>query len=384
MLSAPIPDVLAESLPPDAPPFALAYSGGGDSLSLLSWLRDHPGLKAVLHVDHGLREESAREADRAADMARSLGHDATILRWSSDEPMSGLQEKARRARYGLMGGYCRNEGIETLVTAHHADDQAETVLMRVKRASGWRGAAGMRQERYAPVWPELAGVSLLRPALSIARDDLRAGLGDLSPIEDRSNDDQSYARVRARQELVQTPELRADMLTLAEAMQEGVSADAERIRHDLRGYHLTHEGLMSVPRLVDPASLALIAPIIGGQSGPADRQRIAEKLPDLSSGRTIAIGEGCMGQWDGEILTLSRDPVAITGRKDRRLAPTAVAMAIGNAPFIWDGRFLVSGVAGQIHPERRGAHVGYRILYGRGVRVDNLVKTRLEAALTLS
>ena len=91
-----------------------------------------------------------------------------------------------------------------------------------------------------------------------------------------------------------------------------------------------------------------------------------------------------MAQWDGEILTLSRDPVAITGRKDRRLAPKAVPMAITGEPFIWDGRFLIHGAAGQIHPERRGAHVGFRILYGRGVRVENLVKARLEAALTLS
>lgn len=384
MLSPSVSEVLAEHLPPDTPPFALAYSGGGDSLALLSWLRDHPSLKAVLHVDHGLREESAQEANRAAEMAKELGHEATILRWTPDSPMSGLQEKARQARYGLMGDYCRNHGIETLVTAHHADDQAETVLMRVQRASGWRGAAGMRVTRYAPVWPELAGVTLLRPALEVSRDDLRSGLNGLTPIEDRSNEDQSYARVRARLELANKPTLRADMLALSQDMQKGLEGDMARIRHDLRGYHLTHEGLMSIPRLIEATSLALVAPIIGGQSGPADRQKMAERLPDIASGRTVAIGEGCMVQWDGEILTLSRDPVAITGRKDRRLDPTAIAVAIGEAPFIWDGRFLVSGVAGQIHPERRGAHVGYRILYGRGVRVDNLVKARLDAALTLS
>ena len=384
MLSAHLSDVLAEYLPSDAPPFALAYSGGGDSLALLSLLRDHPSLKAVLHVDHGLREESAQDAVRAAENAKSLGHEATILHWTTDSPMSGLQEKARQARYGLMGDYCRKTGIETLVTAHHADDQAETVLMRVQRASGWRGAAGMRVERYAPVWPELAGVTLFRPALGVSREDLRTGLGDLTPVEDRSNQDEGYARVRARRELAGKPDLRADMLALSADMQQGLEADMARIRHDLSGYHLTHEGLMSVPRLIHETSLALVAPIIGGQSGPADRQRMAEKLPDIASGRTVSIGEGCMAQWDGEILTLMRDPVAITGRKDRRLAPTAVAMAVGGDPFVWDGRFLVSGDAGQIHPERRVAHVGYRVLYGRGVRVDNLVKTRLNAALTLS
>lgn len=377
-------EALDQLLPPDTSPFALAYSGGGDSLALLSLLKDHPSLKAVLHVDHGLRDESEAEALQAAETAKTLGHDVTILRWAPNKPTKGLQEKARHARYGLMGDYCRANGINTLVTAHHADDQAETVLMRVQRASGWRGAAGMRTRNYAPVWPELAGVTLLRPMLGVSRDDLRKALLGLTPIEDRSNEDRTYTRIRARDELARKPDLRQEMLDLSAAMQEGLQADLDRIRHDIRGYHLTHEGLMSIPRIIDAACLTLIAPIVGGQSGPAERQRVAEKLSELESGRTISIGEGCMAQWDGEILTLSRDPVAITGRKDRRLAPTAVAMTISQEPFIWDGRFLVSGAAGQIHPERRGAHVGYRILYGRGVRVENLVKTRLDAALTLS
>ena len=379
-----VTDHLKTVLPSDALPFALAYSGGGDSLALLSLLRDHPGLKAVLHVDHGLREESADQAEEAARIAKGLGHDVTILRWTPESPTSGLQAKARQARYGLMGDYCRAKGISTLITAHHADDQAETVLMRVQRGSGWRGAAGMRAERYAPVWPELAGVTLKRPLLDVFRSDLRETLQNLRPVEDPSNEDRSFQRVKARQELAAKPELRTDMLELATVMQQGLNADMARIRETLRGYHFTHEGLMSVPRLIDAPSLSLVAPIVGGQSGPAERQKIADKLKDIASGRVVAVGEGCMAQWDGEILTLSRDPVAITGRKDRRLAPTAVPMAITGEPFIWDGRFLIHGAAGQIHPERRGAHVGFRILYGRGVRVENLVKARLEAALTLS
>jgi tRNA(Ile)-lysidine synthase len=375
-------DNLAANLPPDGTSFALAFSGGGDSLALLQHLKNHKGLKAVLHVDHGLRDESAEDAVCAGELVKTLGHDLTVLRWVSEGSTSGLQEKARNARYGLMGTYCRKHDISALLTAHHADDQAETVLMRVQRESGWRGAAGIRPRRYAPVWPELAGVTLYRPALNVSRDDLRANLGSLDPIEDPSNSNTDFTRVRARQELAVNPQLTQDMLELSAEMTLGIRAEIDRIGTELRGYHLTHEGQFSVPRLIGAPALALIAPIIGGQSGPANRMRIAEKLEPLALGEAVPIGGGCIGQWDGEILTLSRDPVAISGRRQGRVLPTAMPIQIVPEPFVWDGRFLVSGSAGQLHPERRGPHVGFRVLYGRGVRVRNLVKDRLDAALT--
>ncbi|WP_189494440.1 tRNA lysidine(34) synthetase TilS [Algimonas arctica] len=377
-----VEDRITASLPADGTSFALAFSGGGDSLALLQQLRNHAGLKAVLHVDHGLRDGSDAEAQYAAALAKSLGYDLVVLTWEPNGPTSGLQEKARQARYGLMGDYCRAHDIPALLTAHHADDQAETVLMRVKRGSGWRGAAGIWPTRYAPVWPELAGVTLYRPALDLSRDDLRAPLSDLDPINDPSNRDRTFARVRARQELADHPTLAQDMLELSDAMRRGVREGIARIQMELKGYHLTHEGQFSVPKLISAPALALIAPIIGGQSGPTQRLRIAEKLEPLASGDTVPIGAGCIGQWDGEILTLSRDPVAISGRRDRRVMPTAVPIQITPQLTVWDGRFMVSGSAGQLHPERRGQHVGFRVLYGRGVRVRNLVQDRLDAALT--
>lgn len=375
-------DRITAKLPADGTNFALAFSGGGDSLALLQQLRAHTGLKAVLHVDHGLRDGSQADAAQARVLAAQLGHELTILTWNPEDTRSGLQEKARQARYGLLGDYCRAHDITALLTAHHADDQAETVLMRVKRGSGWRGAAGMRDQTYAPVWPELADVTLYRPALDISQADLRADLGTLVPVDDPSNQDRSFARVRARQELAIKPALTADMLELSHVMTLGVRDGLDRVRAELAGYHLTHEGQFSVPRLISAPALALLAPIIGGQSGPANRTRMADKLAPLAAGDAVSLGQGCQGQWDGEILTLSRDPVAMSGRRDRRVMPTAVPIQIMPAPTVWDGRFLVSGSAGQLHPERRGLHVGFRVLYGRGVRVKNLVSERLVAALT--
>lgn len=367
---------------PDDQPFALAFSGGGDSLALLSALKSHPSLAAVIHVDHGLRDESAAEAEQARKLAHSLDHKLIVLRWKPKARTTGLQEQARRARYGLLGDYCRQAGIGRLVTAHHADDQAETTLMRLQRGSGWRGAAGMRPVRYAPVWPELAGIKLVRPALNLSREGLRAELGSLEPVQDPSNDNQAYARVRVRAELQDNASLRSDMLQLADEMAQGLRQEQAFIRHDLRGYSLSHEGLFQVPRLIQPVTLALLAPIIGGQSGPADRSRIAEKIIDLKKGEKISIGEGCVGHWDGDILSLMRDRVAITGRRDRRLAPSAVPIELSSNPVIWDGRFLVSARAGQLWPTERQGHVGYKIVSGQGVKVQNLVKERLEAELT--
>lgn len=368
-------------LPHDRP-FALAFSGGTDSLALLTLLCAHPRLNGVLHVDHGLREGSDAEAERAAEMAKQMGVKATTLRWAPGRLSSRIQEKARQARYGLMGDWCRAHRVDDLVTAHHADDQAETVLMRVQRGSGWRGAAGMAVQTYGPVWPELAGVTLVRPALSIDRIELHSLLSaDQKPIQDVSNDDHRYARVRVRQELRDDLSLRQDMLGLSRDMEAGLATDRLRLAHDLRGHHVTHEGQFSVPRLLGVSALCRLAPIIGGQSGPLSPLGMEDKQAQIERGETIAVGGGAMAQWDGEILTLSRDPVAISGRRDRNLMPTAFPIVIGPQPTVWDGRFIVEGRAGQLHPERRGVHVGFRVLYGQSVRIRNLVKERLAALL---
>lgn len=365
----------------DAQPFALAFSGGGDSLSLLNRLKDHPNLAAVLIVDHGLRERSADEAQRAHSLAARLGHSADILTWSPGRIKTGLQEKARRARYGLMGQACRERGLTRLVTAHHADDQAETVLMRVARGSGWRGAAGMRHSRYAPVWPELAGVSLLRPALSLSRTQLRAGMGELQPIQDPSNRDPQFTRVRTRERLARELALREDMLALSECMMRGLKVERTHIAANINGYDLTEQGRLTLVRPPSLSALCLLAPIIGGQSGPADRQRMSAARERLMDGVSMSLGSGCYAMWVKGHIVLGRDPVAMTGRSDGHLAPSATPTSITTTPRLWDGRFFVSGQGGLIRPTRRKNHVGFTIEDGQNVRVQSLIQDRIDAAL---
>ena len=108
------------------------------------------------------------------------------LDWTSTEPRS--QESARRKRYAALAAFARDQ-CAPILTAHTADDQAETVLMRARAGSGWRGLAGIAAEASAPVWPEGRGVSLLRPLLHARRAELRAYLTGrgVDWIEDPAN-----------------------------------------------------------------------------------------------------------------------------------------------------------------------------------------------------
>ena len=123
----------------------LAISGGPDS-ALLVWRRaGAPRLKQVEaiggHVDHGLRAESAREANDVKRLARKLNVAHCTLRWTGRKPSSGLQAAARQARYRLLAQAAREEGAQHVLTAHTRDDQAETMLMRLARGSGLAGLA---------------------------------------------------------------------------------------------------------------------------------------------------------------------------------------------------------------------------------------------------
>jgi tRNA(Ile)-lysidine synthase len=177
---------------------AIAVSGGADSMALarlaIDWAKRHQVQVTVLTVDHGLRPASAAEAKQVTGWMADLGVAHTVLTWTGAKPQTGIQAAARDARYALMGGCCRDNGVGTLLVGHHRDDQAETYLMRLDRGSGPNGLAGMSAitDRY--------GVRIARPLLGVPKSRLVAtcrGLGQ-GWIEDPSNCDPRYARTRAR------------------------------------------------------------------------------------------------------------------------------------------------------------------------------------------
>src|SRR4051794_14593028 len=148
----------------------VAVSGGPDSLALLLLAAGaRPGLVEAATIDHGLRAEARDEGAMVADVCDRLGvrHATLTARWS-ELPETAIQERARNQRYRLLGYWAEERGLDALVTAHHAEDQAETVLMRLARGSGVRGLAAMRPRSVSPG----AHVRLVRPLLGWRRAEL--------------------------------------------------------------------------------------------------------------------------------------------------------------------------------------------------------------------
>ncbi len=196
------PDEIAAAFAPLAVHHSLllAVSGGPDSACLLHmlarWRKAHPDVRVLAAtVDHGLRPASAAEAEAVAGWCQRLGIPHAILRWTGPKPRTGLQAAAREARYGLLDDHARRTGAEVLLTAHHADDQAETVLMRLARGSGLRGLGGM-----VPLARRPGGLLHARPLLGVPKGRLVATLAAWCEpsFEDPSNADPRFGRARTR------------------------------------------------------------------------------------------------------------------------------------------------------------------------------------------
>ncbi|QGN54535.1 tRNA lysidine(34) synthetase TilS [Novosphingobium sp. Gsoil 351] len=178
----------------------LAVSGGPDSLALLLLAcAGAPDRFEVATVDHGLRAESVAEAEAVGVLCERFAVPHATLR-PVVAATGNLQANARAARYDALGEWAKARGLGAIVTAHHADDQAETLLMRLNRSAGVRGLAGMRACAEVPGHP---GLPLLRPLLTWRKAALEAvvAAAGLDPARDPSNADPRFERARVRSEL---------------------------------------------------------------------------------------------------------------------------------------------------------------------------------------
>ncbi|MSQ36621.1 MAG: tRNA lysidine(34) synthetase TilS [Dehalococcoidia bacterium] len=203
-----------DALVPAAAPLLVACSGGPDSsAALVAVARARPGVAVTAaHFDHGLRPRAEAQADRHAVEALAARLGRSTL-GGAQRPRGAARTEAalRGARYHWLATACARAGAEYCVTGHTRDDQAETVLLRLVRGAGARGAAGMGP--LAP-WPlpergrREAGPRLVRPLLEIGREDVQAYLAALGVAarHDPSNDDLAFARNRVRALVL--PELR--------------------------------------------------------------------------------------------------------------------------------------------------------------------------------
>lgn len=181
-----------------APVLAVAVSGGGDSLALCllahRWARRRGGQAVGLTVDHGLRPEAADEARQVGLWLAAAGIRHHILTVAAPPPQASIQDWARRQRYALLRQWCAGTGTLHLLLAHHAGDQAETVLLRLARGSGVHGLSGMALQHCD------ADCRILRPLLGIPKHSLEEWLGSRAQpwIDDPSNESRRFARVRMR------------------------------------------------------------------------------------------------------------------------------------------------------------------------------------------
>jgi tRNA(Ile)-lysidine synthase len=323
---------------------AIAVSGGSDSMALLHLVLEWRGLMkegpklVALTVDHGLRAESATEAKTVAAHCARLKLEHNTLQWEGSKPSTGIQAKARAARYDLMTEWCRKNSVGVLLTAHTAEDQAETVLMRARRTGSAASLAG--------IWPERqwGGIRVLRPVLSVRRPDLRRYLlaQGVRWIEDPSNENERFERVRARRQLAgrDVP----DLVKKAELAQEKVRAQSETIDAfvaanvtigqwgDLR---VTSEAVL---RLESEELVCLCRRLVKALRGQAIAERaeflrLAEWLADAGRGRRTL---------NGLIFQKLRSEIAV-GREPGRIALQWQEIS---GRMVWDQRFVVTAPPG--------------------------------------
>lgn len=188
---------------------AVAYSGGLDSTVLLHLMREYASEQGIqlhaFHVHHGLSPHADRwlEHCRQTCIATGVAFDARLVNIGRDSGDS-IEEVARDARYRALGAMCREHGVSLLVTAHHIDDQAETILLQMLRGAGLAGISGMDCANYAPRLLGSDTVVIARPLLAVSRsnlDDYAQGHG-IANIEDESNIDPRFARNALRHQVM--------------------------------------------------------------------------------------------------------------------------------------------------------------------------------------
>lgn len=362
---------------------AVAVSGGGDSLAMLGlacdWAESRHCRIHALTVDHGLRPGSDEEALLVAREAMRMGAQHETLAWTGWDGRGNLQAAARDARYALMRGVCKRQGIGAILLGHTQDDQAETVLMRLARGSGVDGLSAMSEGRYGRD-------DILRPVLDESRADLRIWLTrqGMRWIEDPSNDDPRYDRVRARRLLTQLAPFGIDAGRLAEtatamsrarrALLARAADVADRIVTD-RGGLLIFD-LDGLEQIEQETRLRLVAHGLACLSGAPYKPRLAS----LSATLDRAF-EGQGGTLQGCRLIPVRNQLLIV----REFNSVEALACAADGQQVWDARWCIDapgqpgatvralGAAGMAQWDRPAAFPHAALLSFPGVWLGDLL-----------
>jgi tRNA(Ile)-lysidine synthase len=380
---------------------ALAVSGGADSLALMLLARRwtdglaQPPRLQVYSLDHGLRPEAADEVAMVLRVAADLSMSATGLRWTGDKPHKGVQEAARVARYRLIGQAMASDGIGVLLTGHHQQDQAETVLMRMAHGSGIEGLKGM-----SPL-ADVEGVRVFRPLLGVDPLMLRQIVEDagLTPALDPSNQDTHYERVRWRQAMPALSELGLDAAAFsvfAERMAEADAAIAqiadgcfaELVRLDGFGAaRIELAPFIGLSPAISTRLLSRVLNIVGGRQKPralGQVERLRQSICEGTLPKSTTV-LGCVVRFKDGAIAIAREP-------GRTAPPDAILVPHGE--LVWDERFLIingsdhadltASVADYLPRHRLEDFLGFKVTTpAEAIRTAPIVRDRDGGVLSL-
>ncbi len=336
----------------------VAVSGGSDSMALLLlanvWAHQRDFSLHAVTIDHGLRPEAAAEAAFVAAVCEGLGIDHTTLAWEGLKPPTGISEAARNARYALIEDFALEIGGDLVLTGHTSDDQAETVLMRARRVgpkgigsrSLGRGLSGMARVSVLP-----GGTMLARPLLTQSRAQLRTYLASFpqSHVEDPSNDDPTYERVRVRRELAGDPQLSQQLNSFSGAMKRWRAVLAKDTANLLAHLATIKPGpvfrfdldiALAAPLQVLVHAMQVLLAVGGGSEQLASRQQVEAMIAGFAGGDTQRLNlAGVIVEREGTGLRLYREARGIES-----------SFIEAGETLLWDGRLeIANGSRGRIH-----------------------------------
>lgn len=296
---------------------AVALSGGPDSLALTLLLQAHCPDLVALTIDHGLRKESAAEAESVAAMMRRRKIAHVTLKIKAKPPTANFMEWARRQRYALLLKYCREHGIADLFVAHQLADQVETFFLNLERGSGLRGLGGMQEISV------VEGVRIIRPLLEVPKPALEAYLRKkrMQAIVDPTNENLHFKRNRLRQGLA---EIFAENAVLpervAQAMRHLRQADGfiavqveqavlQLFQIEANGVRFSHSHFVELHPLLKFHVLLRGLMLVSGKAKPPRAEQIEALIQRISEDAKAFTLHGVRGAKKKAVWLLSKEKV---------------------------------------------------------------------------
>lgn len=291
-----------------------AISGGSDSMALCvlleRFIKEYGGELYCITIDHNLRAESSQEANKVGQILNSLAIKHKIIPWLGTKPKANIQEKARLARYELLTDYCQEHNIPYLSTGHQKNDQAENFIIRAEHGSGVYGLSGI------PRIGEFNNIKTIRPLLDFKKSELQEYLKsqNIEWIEDPSNLDEKFTRVKIRKILNQYPEWVDKLATVSDNLarvKECVEYLLNKTMNELVEFCTEHISIKinDFNELPQEIKFRMLMKILQN-SKPARGERIERLIEKIASGPNFKAStlSGCL-------ITRKKDKIIISREK---------------------------------------------------------------------